>query len=168
MRFPIIYNSHCIFAAVTLLLCLHEENALLVPFNKWVSTAANNVKKTVSIATAVVCLFGMPSISIAEEPSLQSQLKVLQDVKVASQKLAIELAEQDLQTKELLYPEGRLVGRGIIRLIPESGTFEWLGPISCQLNSYLLRIDDAASPRWICSCYHCAHISDIISVNSVV
>ena len=62
--------------------------------------------------------------SMADEPlSLQSQLKLLQDDKVASQKSAIESAEQDLQTKELLYPEGRLIGRGIIRLVPESGTY---------------------------------------------
>lgn len=56
-----------------------------------------------------------------EAPSLMSQLKVIQDAKVASQKSSIELAEQDLQTKELLYPEGRLIGRGIIKLVPESG-----------------------------------------------
>ena len=66
----------------------------------------------------------MPMHSMADEPlSLQSQLKLLQDDKVASQKSAIESAEQDLQTKELLYPEGRLIGRGIIRLVPESGTY---------------------------------------------
>lgn len=123
MRFLSFTKNQYIFAGITLLLCLHQENALLVPFNKWVSTAATNLKKGLSVATAVVCICGMPSISLAEEPlSLQSQLKIIQDEKVAKQKNAIELAEQDLQTKELLYPEGRLVGRGIIKLIPESGS----------------------------------------------
>lgn len=107
---------------MVVLLFLHQDNSLLVPFNKWVSTAATTFKKGVGVATAIVCICGLPTHSMAEEPlSFQNQLKLLQDEKVASQKLAIESAEQDLQTKELLYPEGRLIGRGIIRLIPESG-----------------------------------------------
>lgn len=119
MKFSIFQN---LMAVTIVLLCMHEEDALLLPFNKWVVTASKNLAKGVSIATAVVCICGLPSYSVAEEaPSLKSQLKAIQDVKVASQKLAIETAEQDLQTKELLYPEGRLIGRGIIKLIPESG-----------------------------------------------
>lgn len=114
--------TNFLLAGMTLLMCLHRDNALLVPINKWLSTASATIKKTASIATAVVCICGLPSHSLAEEPaSLQSQLKIIQDSKVASQKLAIESAEQNLQTKELLYPEGRLIGRGIIKLIPESG-----------------------------------------------
>ena len=115
--------TNFLLAGMTLLMCLHRENALLIPFNKWLSTASATLKKTASVATAVICISGLPSYSVAEEPpSLQSQLKIIQDTKVASQKSAIELAEQSLQTKELLYPEGRLIGRGIIKLIPESGT----------------------------------------------
>ena len=107
---------------ITFLLCLSRENAYRVPFNKWVSTATSGIKKSISIVTTAVLICGLPSYSLAEEaPSLMSQLKVIQDAKVASQKSSIELAEQDLQTKELLYPEGRLIGRGIIKLVPESG-----------------------------------------------
>ena len=119
MKFSIFQN---LMVVTIVLLCVNEEDALMLPFNKWVVTASKNVAKGVSIATAVVCICGLPSYSLAEEaPSLKSQLKAIQDVKVASQKLAIETAEQNLQTKELLYPEGRLIGRGIIKLIPESG-----------------------------------------------
>lgn len=57
----------------------------------------------------------------AEPPSFLSQLKLVQDRKISQQKMAIEQAEQDLQTKELLYPEGKLIGRGVVKLIPESG-----------------------------------------------
>jgi hypothetical protein len=46
---------------------------------------------------------------------------LIQDTKTSQQKVAIEAAEQDLQTKELLYPEGKLIGRGIVKLIPETG-----------------------------------------------
>ena len=117
-------RSRIIFSVVVALQCLRQDNALLVPLNKWMSTAATSLKKSIGIATAVVSICGMPMHSMADEPlSLQSQLKLLQDDKVASQKSAIESAEQDLQTKELLYPEGRLIGRGIIRLVPESGTY---------------------------------------------
>jgi hypothetical protein len=67
-------------------------------------------------------LGGLPTHVLAEEPlSFQSQLKLIQDTKTSQQKVAIEAAEQDLQTKELLYPEGKLIGRGIVKLIPESG-----------------------------------------------
>jgi hypothetical protein len=120
MRTSMITNF--LLAGMTLLMCLHRDNALLVPLNKWLSTASATIRKTASIATTVVCICGLPSITLADEPaSLQNQLKIIQDSKVASQKLAIESAEQNLQTKELLYPEGRLIGRGIIKLIPESG-----------------------------------------------
>jgi hypothetical protein len=60
-------------------------------------------------------------VQAAEPPSFLSQLKAVQDTKTSQQKLAIEQAEQDLQTKELLYPEGKLIGRGVVKLIPESG-----------------------------------------------
>ena len=122
-------RGRIILTGLVVLLCLRREEALLVPFNKWMSTAATSLKKSIGIATAVVSICGMPMHSMADEPlSLQSQLKLLQDEKVASQKSAIESAEQDLQTKELLYPEGRLIGRGIIRLIPESGTYSTYDP----------------------------------------
>lgn len=122
-------RGRIILTGLVVLLCLRQEEALLVPFNKWMSTAATSLKKSIGIATAVVSICGMPMHSMADEPlSLQSQLKLLQDEKVASQKSAIESAEQDLQTKELLYPEGRLIGRGIIRLIPESGTYSTYDP----------------------------------------
>jgi hypothetical protein len=72
-------------------------------------------------------LGGLPSYVHAEEPlSFQSQLKLIQDTKTSQQKVAIEAAEQDLQTKELLYPEGKLIGRGIVKLIPETGANETL------------------------------------------
>ena len=104
-----------LLAGIILHLCSPQDNALLVPFNKWISAAATKLRQGAGVATAVICVCGLPLYSIAEEPpSLQSQLKLLQNEKVASQKSAIELAEQDLQTKELLYPEGRLIGRGII------------------------------------------------------
>ena len=113
---------YTLLSVISLLLCIRREDAYRVPLNKWVSTATSNLKKSLSIVTTAVLICGLPSYSMAEEaPSLMSQLKVIQDAKVASQKSSIELAEQDLQTKELLYPEGRLIGRGIIKLVPESG-----------------------------------------------
>eukprot|EP00596_Hydrurales_sp_CCMP1899_P002674 CAMPEP_0119052574 /NCGR_PEP_ID=MMETSP1177-20130426/73829_1 /TAXON_ID=2985 /ORGANISM="Ochromonas sp, Strain CCMP1899" /LENGTH=259 /DNA_ID=CAMNT_0007032193 /DNA_START=79 /DNA_END=858 /DNA_ORIENTATION=+ len=111
-----------IFIVLILLLCLQRENALFVPSNQWISNIKSNVKKTLSVATAVICIGGLPISVLAEEPlSFQSQLKLIQDNKTSQQKEAIEKAEQDLQTKELLYPEGKLIGRGIVNLIPESG-----------------------------------------------
>ena len=113
---------YTLLSVITILLCFRRENAYRVPFNKWVSRATTSLKKGLSIVSTAVLICGLPSYSLAEEaPSLVSQLKVIQDAKVASQKSSIELAEQDLQTKELLYPEGRLIGRGIIKLVPESG-----------------------------------------------
>jgi hypothetical protein len=60
-------------------------------------------------------------VQAAEPPSFLDQLKLVQETKTSQQKVAIEQAEQDLQTKELLYPEGKLIGRGVVKLIPESG-----------------------------------------------
>lgn len=115
--------TNLLLGGMTLLMCLHLDNALLVPPNKWLSTASSTVKKTASIATAVLCICSLPSHSLAKAPpSLQHQLKIIQDVRIRNQKIAIEVSEQRLQTKELMYPEGRLIGRGIIKLIPESGT----------------------------------------------
>lgn len=115
--------TNLLLCGMTLLMCLHRDNALLVPLNKWLTTASSTIKNTASIATAVLCICSLPSHTLALEPaSLQRQLKIMQDVKVRHQKIQIEFNEQRLQTKELMYPEGRLIGRGIIKLIPESGT----------------------------------------------
>ena len=119
-------KSGTLIACLTLLFVARREDALLVPFHKWVSTSnrfakAHKVKVAIAI-TAIICNCGLPTPSFAAETvSLEKQLKILQDIKVANQKRRIEAAEFELQSKELLYPEGRLIGRGIVKLMPESG-----------------------------------------------
>ena len=118
-------KSGTLIACLTLLFVARRE-ALLVPFHKWVSTSngfakAHKLKVAIAI-TAIICNCGLPTPSFAAETvSLEKQLKILQDIKVANQKRRIEAAEFELQSKELLYPEGRLIGRGIVKLMPESG-----------------------------------------------
>ena len=81
-----------------------------------------NSIKVATAATAFACIWGSPTYSqAAEGVSLETQLKQLQDIKVSNQKRRIEAAELELQSRELLYPEGRLIGRGIIKLMPEDG-----------------------------------------------
>lgn len=75
-----ILNSKLISALITLLLCI-ESNGLLAPINNWISIAKSNVKKSVSIATAIICVTGCgPAYSYAADtlPTLQDQLKLIQ------------------------------------------------------------------------------------------
>jgi hypothetical protein len=103
-----------------------RNDALLVPLQGWISNSKvaieKNHRKVAALAVAVVCLCGLPvSTYAAESPSLETQLKRLQEIKISNQKRRIEAAELELQSKELLYPEGRLIGRGIVKLMPENG-----------------------------------------------
>jgi hypothetical protein len=56
---------------------------------------------------------------VAFADSLSDQLKDLQSVQITSTKSRIESEESNLMTKELQYPPGKLVARGIIYLSPE-------------------------------------------------
>jgi hypothetical protein len=109
-------------------LSVPEQYALSAPFQKWVLSSRDiflkSSIKVATAATAFACICGSPTYSLAADgKSLESQLKLLQDIKVSNQKRRIEAAELELQSKELLYPEGRLIGRGIIKLMPEDGKF---------------------------------------------
>lgn len=114
-----------VICGVIFLLCISPDIALLVPVNKWISLRNLHVEKKVrttfqkiaAFSTGMICLCGLPSYAVADT-SLESQLKMIQDVKVQNQKRRIEAAESELQSKELLYPEGKLIGRGIVKLIP--------------------------------------------------
>eukprot|EP00597_Dinobryon_sp_UTEXLB2267_P018121 CAMPEP_0201097948 /NCGR_PEP_ID=MMETSP0812-20130820/7005_1 /ASSEMBLY_ACC=CAM_ASM_000668 /TAXON_ID=98059 /ORGANISM="Dinobryon sp., Strain UTEXLB2267" /LENGTH=243 /DNA_ID=CAMNT_0047353113 /DNA_START=129 /DNA_END=860 /DNA_ORIENTATION=- len=53
---------------------------------------------------------------LAPANSLQSQLKALQQDRVLQQKQQLEEKQQNLLTKQLQYPEGRLISRGVIIL----------------------------------------------------
>lgn len=115
-----------IFFLTVLFLSASRQNALLLPFQKWITSSREiflkSSIKVATAATAFVCICGSPAHShAAEATSLEMQLKQLQDIKVTNQKRRIEAAELELQSKELLYPEGRLIGRGIIKLMPEDG-----------------------------------------------
>ena len=125
-------NGRVLICCITFLLAAQREDALLVPLNRLISTTKGCMKKSVikiaTVATALVCVCGLPTYSnAAEQNSLETQLRQLQDIKVANQKRRIEAAESELQSQELLYPEGRLIGRGIVKLMPESG----------EINGYL-------------------------------
>lgn len=109
-----------------LLLLVHQEETAALNFQKFTSStkkiAVNNSVKFATFAAALVCICGSPDYSAAaESSSLETQLKQLQNIKVTNQKRRIEAAELELQSKELLYPEGRLIGRGIVKLMPENG-----------------------------------------------
>lgn len=126
----IFHNCNALIVCLTILLIAHREDALLVPMNKWIMTTKGCVKmNTIKIATAftaMICICGLPTVSSAAEQSLESQLKQFQDIKVTNQKRRIEAAELELLNKELLYPEGRLIGRGIVKLMPETSTLQSL------------------------------------------
>lgn len=114
------------YALFILIIIAHRNEALLVPLQGWLSNSRvalqENHRKVAGLAVAIVCLCGIPmSTFAAESSSLETQLKRLQEIKVSNQKRRIEAAELELQSKELLYPEGRLIGRGIVKLMPENG-----------------------------------------------
>ena len=80
------------------------------------------VAKGITATLTVASFLSSPLVSLADEggpASFQEQLKGVAAKQVEDQKARIEKAEQDLMSKELLYPDGRLVGRGIIKLNPE-------------------------------------------------
>lgn len=109
-----------------LLILVHQEKTAALNFEKITSSTkkmvTTNSIKFATIATAMICICGSPDYSVAAESgSLETQLKQLQNIKATNQKRRIEAAEQELQSKELLYPEGRLIGRGIVKLMPENG-----------------------------------------------
>jgi D-mannonate dehydratase len=114
-----------------LLLLVHQEETAALNFQKITSSTrkivSNNSVKIAAFAAAFVCICGAPDYSVAaESSSLETQLKQLQNIKATNQKRRIEAAELELQSKELLYPEGRLIGRGIVKLMPENGTYNFI------------------------------------------
>jgi hypothetical protein len=131
-----------------LLLVHHEETSALNNFQKVTSSTrkvvSNNSVKIAAFAAAFVCICGAPDYSVAaESSSLETQLKQLQNIKATNQKRRIEAAELELQSKELLYPEGRLIGRGIVKLMPETGKLNFI--IIWDLINHFLHILDQKS-----------------------
>ena len=87
------------------------------PFAKQAWKVAKGVTATLTVASI---LSSSPLVSLADDStSLQEQLRGVAAKQVEDQKTRIEKAEQELMSKELLYPDGRLIGRGIIKLNPE-------------------------------------------------
>lgn len=110
---------------------VHLEETAALNFQKIDSSArkivATSSVKFATFAAAFVCICGSPDYSVAaESSSLETQLKQLQNIKATNQKRRIEAAELELQSKELLYPEGRLIGRGIVKLMPENGKLHFI------------------------------------------
>lgn len=114
------------FSLFILITIAQRKDALLIPLRGWLSSSTVAIKscngKVAAFAAAIICICGLPiSTYAAESSSLETQLKRLQEIKISNQKRRIEAAELELQSKELLYPEGRLIGRGIVKLMPENG-----------------------------------------------
>jgi hypothetical protein len=143
-------SGNMIFRRASILVCallllIHQEETSALNFQKITSSArktvSNNSVKIAAFAAAFVCICGAPDYSVAaESSSLETQLKQLQNIKATNQKRRIEAAELELQSKELLYPEGRLIGRGIVKLMPENGKLDFI--IIWDLIRHLLYILD--------------------------
>jgi len=107
---------------VFFLTLIPSDIALLTPISKCISLSKVHIEKNkiiqkvAAFSAGLICLCGLPDFAVAD---MESQLKMIQDVKVQNQKRRIEADESDLQSKELLYPEGKLIGRGIVKLVPE-------------------------------------------------
>ena len=141
---------------VCALLLLVQTSAL--NFQKVTSSTrkviSNNSVKIAAFAAAFVCICGAPDYSVAaESSSLETQLKQLQNIKATNQKRRIEAAELELQSKELLYPEGRLIGRGIVKLMPETGKLNFV--IIWDLINHFLHILDQKSNQ-VLNILHCS------------
>ena len=111
-------NSLIFFVVISLSCCRSGLcwNVARFPFVKQALSVAKGVTATLTVAS----FLSSPLVSLADDPiSFQEQLKGVAAKQVEDQKTRIEKAEQDLMSKELLYPDGRLVGRGIIKLNPE-------------------------------------------------
>jgi len=79
-----------------------------------------NLRKVCSSALVATSLcVGFPLISIADEISLTDQLRNLQSNQIANTKVRIETEEADSIARALQYPEGFLIGRGIITLVED-------------------------------------------------
>ena len=80
----------------------------------------------VAASAALVCLSLNGGAEVcradtaAQENSLVSQLKAVKAAQVETQRTRIEKEEADLMTKELLYPDGKLIARGVVRLVPDA------------------------------------------------
>lgn len=77
-----------------------------------------NLRKICSSALIATSLCGFPLLSIADE-SLTDQLRNLQSNQIASTKVRIETEEADSIARALQYPEGYLIGRGIVTLVED-------------------------------------------------
>lgn len=75
-------------------------------------------RKFCSSALIATSLCGFPLISIADE-SLTDQLRNLQSNQIASTKVRIETEEADSIARALQYPDGFLIGRGIVTLVED-------------------------------------------------
>ncbi len=78
--------------------------------------------RQLTATVALLSVLGSPLACLAEESTLASQLKDVVAKQVSEQKTRIEAEEQQLMTQELLYPDGKLIGRGIVKLVPNADT----------------------------------------------
>jgi hypothetical protein len=102
---------------LTFVLMLAGVGALKVPtFCQKLQSATRQLTATV----ALLSVLGSPLACLAEESTLASQLKDVVAKQVSEQKTRIEAEEQQLMTQELLYPDGKLIGRGIVKLVPNA------------------------------------------------
>lgn len=109
---------------ILLMICILLTNG----FSKssWIKLNQKFIHR-ISAAVLSSTLFLSPCITIAEDDisGFQSQLQILRQQKNEEQKNMKELNEQALMTKELLYPEGKVISRGIVYLTPKKNNIEF-------------------------------------------
>lgn len=63
----------------------------------------------------------MSPANVIAETSLTEQLKGLQSAQISTTKVRVEKEESDAISRALQYPDGYLVGRGLVSLVPDDG-----------------------------------------------
>ena len=95
---------------------------------------------------ALVCVLNGgaagPCRAAEEENTLVSQLRAVAASQIDSQRARVETQEGELMTKELLYPDGKLIARGIVRLVPDA---ESAGALKAFKSSFPFGYPDAVS-----------------------
>ena len=72
--------------------------------------------KNIGIAIVSSTLLGNPVLAV--EDAFQVQLQAIKQQQIDQQKEFSQKKEEELMSKELLYPDGHLIGRGIVTLTP--------------------------------------------------
>lgn len=83
---------------------------LFTRIKKYTSTAIVSLSFLISPIQPGMC---------ADESILALTLKSIQDSQVTLQKTTLEQSESELLTREILYPEGKLIARGMVALTPK-------------------------------------------------